>query len=38
MANIKTKSVIADQVLVQGDLSSLDDNQKADYYLKVCES
>lgn len=38
MANIKTKSVIADQVLVQGDLSSLDDNQKAAYYLKVCES
>lgn len=38
MTNIKTKSVIADQVLVQGDLSSLDDNQKAAYYLKVCES
>lgn len=38
MANIKAKSVVADQVLVQGDLSSLDDNQRAAYYLKVCES
>jgi hypothetical protein len=38
MANIKTKSVISDQVLVQGDLSSLDDNQRAAYYLRVCES
>jgi len=38
MANIKTKSVIADQVLVQGDLSSLTEDQRAAYYLKVCES
>lgn len=38
MANIKTKSVVADQVLVQGDLTSLDENQKAAYYLKVCDS
>ena len=38
MANIKTKSVIADQVLVQGDLSSLTEDQRAAYYLKVCDS
>jgi len=38
MANIKTKSVITDQVLVQGDLSSLTEDQRAAYYLKVCDS
>ena len=38
MANIKTKSVISDQVLVQGDLLSLTEDQRAAYYLKVCDS
>ena len=27
-----------DSVLVQGDLSSMDETQRSGYYLKVCES
>lgn len=38
-SNTNGSSVIkADSVLVQGDLGSMDENQRAAYYLRVCES
>ena len=31
-------AIKADSVLVQGDLSTMDEGQRANYYLRVCES